>query len=250
MKKIAQDFLLMVQFLTRIPIKMNLPCHPSNFNRGALFMPIVGLLIGMIQYIIAFLLYPTLPASVLAAILVVFPIVITGGLHMDGLGDTCDGFFAFKGDSNKIIEIMKDSSSGTYAICGVVCNILLQYGTIKYLLEQNSFKILILIIMFSKLFVLFTAAWGTPAKKNGSGNLFIGNISTRGLIIATSYSLCIGLRIIPFHINILLLASGSMMSILFYLLCKAKISGITGDTLGATQEIATITMLVVYCTTI
>ena len=247
MKGLMQDFLLMLQFFTRVPIKMNLPCTAKNFKRGIVFLPFIGFLIGGLQYATIFLFQERLPSSILAVIATLLPIIVTGGLHIDGLGDTCDGFFAITPDKNRIIEIMKDSSAGTYAICGIVSNILLQYVAIEYLIKKNSIQVLLVVIMFSKLFVFFTALWGKPAKERGTGNIFIGNMSLIILIIGIVYSLGISIMSITLASSLWLLLSGTIVAILFYGLCYKKIGGITGDTLGATQELATNIMLIVYC---
>ena len=247
MKGLVQEFFLMLQFFTRVPVKRNLPCTANNFRRGVVFLPFVGFLIGGLQYGFLFLLQERLPSTILAVIGVLLPIIITGGLHIDGLGDTCDGFFAITNNKNRILEIMSDSSAGTYAICAIISNILLQYVAIEYIIRENSIHVLLVIIMFSKLFVLFTAMWGKPAKKQGSGNIFIGNMSWVILMIGTIYSLGVSMITVTLITSLWLLLSGAIVSVLFYFLCYKKIGGITGDTLGATQELATNIMLIVYC---
>lgn len=250
MKSIFQDFLLMIQFFTRVPIKKNLPCNPKNFRRGIVFLPFIGGLIGTVQYLVIYLVQGKLPSSIVAALVVMLPIMITGGLHIDGLGDTCDGFFAFTKDKDRIIEIMKDSNSGTYAICAIIGNILLQYGAVEYLIDQGQFQVLLVIIMFSKLFVLLTGKWGKPAKEQGTGNFFVGNISLAVMIIGIIYSLVIGSFVITLWASLTLLLSGAVVALLFYGLCYSKIKGITGDTFGALQELTTVVMLIMYCATI
>ena len=247
MKNICGDFLLMIQFFTRVPIKKNLPCEPKNFRRGMVFLPFIGLLIGGIQYGVIYLLRGYLPSSIVAAMVVLLPIIITGGLHIDGLGDTCDGFFAFTKDKDRIIEIMKDSHAGTFAICAIIGNMLLQYGAIDYLIDQEAFGALLVVIMFSKLFVLLTGLWGRAAKEQGSGNLFVGNVSVVVLIISVIYSVLIGSVVITLLTSLILLLAGLVGALLFYWLCYTKIKGITGDTFGALQELTTVIMLIVYC---
>jgi len=246
-KGLVQEFFLMLQFFTRIPIKKDLPCTSENFKRGVVFLPFIGFLIGGLQYGVLFLLQERLPSSILALIATLLPVIITGGLHIDGLGDTCDGFFAITNHKNRILEIMSDSSAGTYAICAIISNIILQYLAIEYIIKAKATYVLFVIIMFSKLFVLFTAMWGKPAKKQGSGNIFIGNMSVVVLMIGTIYSVGIGVIAITLITSVWLLLSGAIVSILFYFLCDKKINGITGDTLGATQEFATNIMLITYC---
>ena len=247
MGALVEEFLLMLQFFTRIPINKSLPCEDKNFKRGVIFLPLIGFLIGGMQYGTIFLLQERLPSTILAVIVTLLPIVFTGGLHIDGLGDTCDGFFAITPDKHRIIAIMKDSSAGTYAICAIVLNILMQYVAVDHLIKNNRAEVILVIIMFSKLFVLFTAMWGEPAKEQGSGNIFIGNMSMLVVIIGTVYSLGIGALTITLGGSLWLLLSGTIVSLLFYGLCYHKINGITGDTMGATQELATNIMLIVAC---
>lgn len=246
MRGIYGDFLLMLQFFTRFPVNKNLPCEPENFKRGVVFLPIIGLLIGFFQYGTIDLLKGILPSTIVAAFVVLIPIIITGGLHVDGLGDTCDGFFAFTKDKDRIIEIMTDSHAGTFAICAIMGNLLLQHSAIAYLIDQEAFGVVLVIIMFSKLFVLMTGLWGQPAKKEGSGNLFVGNMSKWVLLISCMYSLFIGHLVIGFLASVILVLSGLGGAGLFYGLCNAKIDGVTGDTFGALQELTTVIMLVVY----
>ncbi|NLI88984.1 MAG: adenosylcobinamide-GDP ribazoletransferase [Epulopiscium sp.] len=247
MKNIIKDFLLMVQFFTRFPIKINLPASPKNFRRGVVFLPLIGFIIGTCQYMLVRSLYALLPSSLLAGIAVILPIIITGALHIDGLGDSFDGFFAFTSDKDRRLEIMQDSSSGTFALCAIVSNILLQYLAIEYIIGQNKLNILLVVIMFSKIFVLYTAMWGRPAKSKGSGNIFIGNMNIIIVIVATIYSLIIAHIAIGLYPSLILLFAGGFVSFLFYLLSYKKIRGITGDTMGAIQELTTLVMLIVYC---
>lgn len=250
MKNIIKEFLLMVQFFTRIPIKINLPASPKNFRRGVIFLPFIGFIIGACQYLFVRSFSLLLPSSLLAGIATIIPIAITGALHIDGLGDSFDGFFAFTSDKNRRLEIMQDSSSGTFALCAIISNILLHYLAIEYIIEQNKFNILLVVIMFSKIFVLYTAMWGKPAKSQGSGNIFIANMNIIIVVMATIYSLLISYTAIGLYPSLILLFAGSLVSVLFYLLSYKKIKGITGDTMGAVQELTTLVMLIVYCTII
>lgn len=247
MRSIYGDFLLMIQFFTRIPIKKNLPCEAKNFKRGMVFLPFIGGLIGLLQYGMIYFLRENLPSSILAAIAVLLPIIVTGGLHIDGLGDTCDGFFAFTKNKERMIEIMKDSHAGIFAICAIIGNILLQYSAIEYLIDQEAFGVLLVVIMYSKLFVLLTGRWGKPAKAQGTGNLFVGNVSLVVIMISVIYSLLIGGLVITLSASLILLISGAVGALLFYWLCYWKIRGITGDTFGALQELTSVIMLVMYC---
>ena len=54
-------------------------------------------------------------------------VVATGGLHLDGLADTCDGLFGGSSPPERL-AIMRDSRVGTFGVLGVVCILLLRWA--------------------------------------------------------------------------------------------------------------------------
>lgn len=96
MKELLNDFFLILQLLTRIPINRNLLCRKENFRRGASFMPFVGVIVGGIQWIIYKLCIIIFSLNISIVIVILVGIVLTGALHVDGLGDMCDGFFLLR----------------------------------------------------------------------------------------------------------------------------------------------------------
>lgn len=242
MKKIILSLLLMIQFFTRIPVNVNLPCEKEDFRRGAAFLPVVGLIIGFIQWIIYNLFIRILPVSPTIVIVLLVGVLITGALHIDGLGDTCDGFFAFKG-SDKIIEIMKDSRIGTYACIAIIFDFLLRYALLTAIAPKFSVAIIAapIISRFSSVFLFFI---GRTAKNTGTGNFFIGNIGKLQLFISLVITIGILALIMNPRYIVILLIPAIILTTLFYQFCKSRIGGITGDGLGANNELVEIFALV------
>lgn len=244
MKCILNDFLLMIQFFTRIPINKNLPCEKVNFRRGAFFLPIVASIIGGMEFLIYLGLKNFLPPNVIIVLLLLFTAMITGGLHMDGLADTCDGFFSLR-DKQRIIEIMKDSRIGSYGTIALIIDLLLKYELLYSLVLKGYSIAIVLAPIIGKISILFLCLSKRTAKKNGSGNIFIGNMSktiifsiTIIILMISTYFLGVKATITPF-IGVLLI------TYLVYLLCLNKINGLTGDTLGACNELGEITYLLI-----
>lgn len=243
MKKYLNDFLLMLQFLTRIPINKSLNCEYEDFKRGALFLPIIGGIIGGIQWAIYYLLIKALPLNIVTVIVILAGILLTGGLHVDGLGDTCDGFYAFKG-KDRIIEIMKDSRIGTYACIAIVMDLLLKFLAYENMIQRNPL-IIIAIPIASRASIVLLSLIGKPAKSTGSGNLFIGNMNIIYSIIAFLSSGVLCLLLIGFKETVLLCAVIILITLLFNKYCNGKIGGITGDILGANNELVEIISMLV-----
>lgn len=244
MKEYFNDFLLVLQFLTRLPVSKSLPCEKKNYKNGANFFALVGLLIGIGQYLLFIVLIKIMAVNFVAIAVIIFDIVITGALHIDGFGDTCDGFFAFKGGRDKIIEIMKDSRIGTFACISIVLNILIKYQGYSLLFQNRNPLVVIMIPMISRLSITLLSYIGKPAKENGSGNLFINNVSIKELTVNLVFVIVIGLSLGLIFETAILITAAIIVTILFNMLCSYKINGVTGDSLGANSELVVLLSLI------
>ena len=244
-KNILSDFLLMVQFMTRLPVNLSLPCESRNFKRGASMLPLVGLIIGGLQWVVFFLAVKALPLKAAAALVVLLGVLLTGALHIDGLGDTCDGFYAFKG-REKIIEIMKDSRIGTYACLAIVFDILLKYSGIASLPSLNKGMIIIAVPVISRATQVLLFSIGNTAKSTGSGNLFIGNVGKSEALIALAMAMLIAAPLLGIKVASLLFIAAIAVTLCFNYYCDKKIGGLTGDTLGANNELVEFVVLIMY----
>ncbi|MCC5438470.1 adenosylcobinamide-GDP ribazoletransferase [Clostridium botulinum] len=244
MKSILNDFLLMIQFFTRIPVNKNLQCEKENFKRGAFFLPVVASIIGGIEFLIYLGLKNFLPPNVIIVLLLLFTAMITGGLHMDGLADTCDGFFSLR-DKERIIEIMKDSRMGAFGTIAMIINLLLKYQLLYSLVLKDCSIAIILAPVIGRISILFLCLSKRTAKKNGSGNIFIGNMSKPIIFLITIIALAMNTYFLGLKITIISFIAVLIITYLFYLLCLNKINGLTGDTLGACNELGEITFLLI-----
>lgn len=246
MSEYLNDFLLFFQFFTRIPINKSLKCDKQNFRRGSVFFPIVGLAIGVLQWTVYYLLIKVLPVNITAVLVVIIPIVLTGAIHVDGLGDTCDGFFSLKGDKDKIIEVMKDSRVGTYASIAIVFDLLARYAAVYTVIEMNLPLILIATPVIARFTVVFLSFIGKNAKETGSGNIFIGNIGVKQLLITAIITSILATLLIGVNKTSILLVAVLIFSFLFNKFCESKITGLTGDTLGANNELVEILVMILF----
>lgn len=247
MEKFLNNFLLIIQLLTRIPIKKELFCSKENFRKGSVFIPIVGGMVGGIQWIIYKLCIGIFPLNVSIAAVILTEVIITGALHIDGLGDMCDGFFNFK-DKSRIIEIMKDSRIGTYACLAIIMDILLKYSFLCFIVPLFSLIIIVAPII-SRFAIVFIAFIGKKAKNTGSGNLFIANIGKFEFSVALFITLIMLFFLMSRNIIhvIVLVFFVLFVSSLFNMFCNNKINGLTGDLFGALNEIIEIITMAIVC---
>ncbi|EJO5348853.1 adenosylcobinamide-GDP ribazoletransferase [Clostridium botulinum] len=242
MKTLINDFLLIIQFFTRIPINKNLQCEKENFKSGSFFLPVVAFIIGGMEFLIYRGVKNFLPPNVIIVLLILFTAIITGGLHMDGLADVCDGFFSLR-DKDRIIEIMKDSRMGAYGTVALIIDLLLKYELLYFLVLKGYSIAIVLAPVIGRISILFICLSKRTAKKHGSGNIFIGNMSKAKVFLITIITLVVSTYFLGVKATIIPFVVVLIMTYLFYLLCLNKINGLTGDTLGACNEIAEIIFL-------
>jgi len=134
-------FLSALSFLTIIKIPKKFLIFKVDKSSELLsFFPTVGLLIGILNFVV-FLIFSLIFHPLLSACLVViFEIVLTGGLHLDGLADTFDGFCSKEQDKNKIIEIMKKPNIGVFGVISIIFLIILKIVLI-YLIYLRIFNV-------------------------------------------------------------------------------------------------------------
>ncbi|MBB6214609.1 adenosylcobinamide-GDP ribazoletransferase [Anaerosolibacter carboniphilus] len=226
--------ILMIQFLTRVPIPTNLKVDEDDFLHGIIYFPVVGLLIGMFIVSFHYIGYQ-LGGSFLAAVMaVVIEVFITGGLHLDGLGDTFDGVYSNR-PKDRILEIMKDSRLGTNAALAIMMTLVLKIALIDSLAEDMVYGVLLLMPVFSKLCLIYGSKFSVYARSNGMGNLYIGKVTNLHLGIALFFTGVISL-IHPWSFPYILLSY--IFSLLYIKHITGKIDGMTGDTLGALSELS------------
>ncbi|MFH2137371.1 MAG: adenosylcobinamide-GDP ribazoletransferase [Candidatus Omnitrophota bacterium] len=235
-----KHFLLALQFLTIIPVKIRGTVSDKDISRSLLFFPIAGALIGWILCCVLGLL-SFLPQIVLAAVLLAANSVITGGLHLDGFADTCDGLCGTH-SAEKSLEIMRDSRVGAMGLIGIVCLLVLKFSLLTAVAGLLMWKTLICMGMISRWMQVFACYSGDYPRKEGKAKLFVGSVLLKDLAAGGT---------IVFMLTALLCGIKGVMGFVFTFACvfvfklfvRKKISGMTGDTIGAASEIAEVIIL-------
>lgn len=116
--------LVAVNFLARLSVPRSLRYESGDIGRAAVFFPAVGALIGLIQIAVwrpfSFpVLGDPLKSIVVAALLLVVNVFVTGAFHLDGLADTADGFGGGR-SKERTLEIMRDSLIGSFGAVGLI----------------------------------------------------------------------------------------------------------------------------------
>lgn len=92
----------------------------KNMKYAMCFFPIVGVVIGILQFVIGYILfmYTSCGKLAFAAVMTLIPVLVTGGIHLDGYADTIDALSSW-GDREKKLMILKDPNTGAFAVIGL-----------------------------------------------------------------------------------------------------------------------------------
>ena len=139
-----KGLILLFRFMTRLPIGFDPKFDSDELGKGMRFFPVVGMVIGLVLFAAFWLLgYIIYSPMVMAVLLVIIEVVLTGGLHLDGLADTFDGIFSYR-SKQKMLDIMKDSRLGTN---GGLVLILYFFLKVALLVEASNSSPVIMPIM-------------------------------------------------------------------------------------------------------
>ena len=258
--KIIRNLSLAIRFLTIIPIISSPTSNNTNNNEVVLeedfansmaFFPLVGMLIGILLVFLRQILhYLSVSALLSNALILVFWIWISGGLHLDGFADSIDGFL---GGNNKeeILRIMKDSATGAKGVVALVSLLLLKF---VLLVEMPLFlkdTALFFTPIIGRWSMVIAAFLGKPARLRDSiGKLFMDYISWKEALFATLTLVIVGILLFRVYILFLIII-GIVVIFLILKYCHIKIGGISGDILGAINEIVELCcLLVIYLFTL
>lgn len=233
---VIKRFLLMIQFLTTIPLPIQLEVDNKAFGKGLVFAPVIGLLIGSLMggcFYLASAIFP-LQAAVVITLLVY--ILLTGGLHLDGLGDTCDGLFSNR-SKERMLEIMRDSRVGTNAVLGIAMVLLLNVSLLWGMDQKLLLKALVLFPVAGRIGSIIGAGISEYARKGeGLGKSFIDYCGVKEILLSLVFYFAIFYGVKGW----VGLVEGIIPVIMAFVSTKfftRKIDGATGDILGAVCEL-------------
>ena len=216
---------------------MRFRASEGELGRSVRYFPLVGILIGLavagLDYGMHFIFAP-LPASVTAVIAL---IGASGGLHMDGLADTADGFFSSR-PRERILEIMKDSRIGAMGVIAIVLVILLKLTALSSAPAGLRFAVLVLMPLAGRTaLAIHLAVLPYARPEGGLGTVFLQNRSRIDAVFAVAI-LGVSGWIVAGMAGLIAGGVSVAGTLIFSIWCRRKIGGFTGDTLGAACEIA------------
>jgi adenosylcobinamide-GDP ribazoletransferase len=230
------ELLSAAQFFTRLPLGAALPPPPGALARAAWAFPIVGavigILCGVVYAIAAAFAFPLLAAALIA---VAAGVLVTGGLHEDGLADTVDGLGGGRDRAEKL-AIMRDSRSGAFAILALVFSVALRAAALSAIGVNGAvLAALIAAHAVGRAGLAAVMATSPTARLDGLGAT-AGRPDRTELGVALVIAVLIALMALGLRAGVGALALAACVMAAIAVLARRQVGGYTGDVLGAIEQ--------------
>jgi adenosylcobinamide-GDP ribazoletransferase len=232
------DLLAAFAFLTRLPTPKY--SHDAlTLARASKFFPLVGFVLSIPAYVVYWLLSGYAATPVRCVLVLCVLVLLTGGLHEDGLADVADGFGA-GWTRERVLEIMRDSRIGSYGALALVLSVLVRYVLLTDLSPERFWPYLASAHILCR--------WSTrplsfllPAARrvDGKGASIAQKVSRSSFIIGTMIMvvLCVPLLKLDFWAPLLSAILVVFLTASYY---RRRIGGVTGDCFGTTNQLVEI----------
>ncbi len=238
-----RKFLLAISFLTVIPAYGNRLADDKEMAGSLAFYPLVGFIIGALLAAVAYLCHWLSLGMGGTALVIVFWIILTGGLHMDGLMDTADGMFSGKERERKL-EIMRDSRVGAMGAIALAALLILKLSFLSTLDYPELLWVLMISPAFGRCMMIISIYCFPYARSGpGLGKSFAEQASWVHILIAAA-TLLLGTFLLVGSNGLIILGLAALPLALIVTWLARQLGGLTGDTYGAICELSETLILI------
>ena len=273
-----KEFLWAFRFLTIIPLgyyhyhgeegkeeREREEIQPQRMGVVMTLFPVVGLVIGLLLVVVYVPLVMVFPGRLADALVILTFILITGGLHLDGLADSVDGLFG-GWDAGQRLEIMKDSRIGTFGVVSLVVVIGLKYlsfneiggyvAATDNLLEpylpaygscaEKASVLLLMPVMGRWSQTLAAGLYPYAREEPGTAEALVSNTHLRHAIAASTVPVVLAAFLLGYGKAVIITAVLALLIVILSRYVNSRTGGLTGDTLGAINELTELTFLLLF----
>ena len=216
----------------------------ENIAKYMYIFPIVGIVIGLLIGSFGFGLSLFLDPLLVSLLVVASIAIVTGIHHADGLADFADGLMV-KGNRDKKIKAMKDLSTGSAGIVGIVLYLVGLIITISLTTGFDLFKAILISEILAKFSMVLMASLGNSASL-GSNSPFVQIMKDKKKLTAAFMIMLIPVIVIGETTGLVMLGVTVTLTLFLLALSTRSFGGITGDVLGATNELSRLASLMVF----
>ncbi len=236
-----------IQFLTtiRLPIRKNF--SPEQFGASIAYYPLVGFLIGALLVVAGVVLEHVFDQALVAALLLIGWVLLTGGLHLDGLMDACDGLLSHRSAEERL-RIMRDSHVGAWGVIGGVLTLITKFAVLLAVFNQPSDKWvsgLLLAPTLARWTMSLCVSAFPYGREEGIGRVLKEHGKHTHLAVATTSAAVITLLIQPV-LGMLAFLLVIVATLLLARFALDRLPGLTGDVYGMIAEVSEVVVLLTF----
>lgn len=248
---IINSFFIALSMYSRIPVP-RVDWEKENMRYAMCFFPMIGVVIGAVMYLAGWLLDKAAVGTLFRGVVfTLIPIIITGGIHMDGFMDTMDALGSW-GDREKKLEILKDSHAGAFAILGMGCYLMWSVAVWSEL-PAEVLRVCGVGFVLSRALSGFSVVTFPAARNSGLLKMFQDGAQKK--VVRITMCLYVAAAVIMMAVMNARAMTGAvtgvMIAFLYYIVVSRKqFGGVTGDLAGfflETAELAMFTGILVTC---
>lgn len=249
MSRHVQALLLAVQFLTTLPTPARGDSSARLQGLSLLWYPAVGLLLGLLLTL-ALVALPV-PFYLQALVAVVLWVLLTGGLHLDGVADCADAWMGGLGDRAKTLHLLQDPLCGSMGVMALVIVIALKAAALAAVIQIGQSMWLWSVPLIARLSLVLLFLTTPYVRAQGLGEILAQHFPRNRAMLLLPGAAVLLLFIVPFD----LWCAFTLTTLAVFLLLRAaamrRLGGFTGDIAGAQVELVEVGLLLVLaCRTV
>ncbi len=230
-----------VAFLTIVPVGRAHRPREGDFGRAAVWFPVVGLLVGLTLAGVDWCGRVLWDPYVAAALVLGATVVVTGGLHIDGLMDAADALFS-RQSRERMLEIMRDPRSGALGVAAGVCVLVAKLAAYGHLAGPDHWRVIVAAPVAGRLAMVVALGLFPYAREQGTGAEMTNETGARH--VAGAVLLGIGGAIALLGVAALcLLGLAIVLVAVLGGYASRRLGGLTGDVYGALNELVELAAL-------
>ncbi len=237
MNKHLSSFYIALSFLTRIPTPFSAEVTQKQIGQSIIYYPVAGAIIGLLLFfLVQFITFFSTDFSpdVLAAVVLIVWVLITGGLHLDGLADSADAWIGGLNDRQRTLDIMKDPYCGPIAVAVIVLLLLLKWTALSHLLKTQNPAFLIVVPMLARTVIIIFFMTTRYVRDSGLGSAFLEHMPEEKNLWLVLLICIISYLILGSFLSLIL---AGLAFVALRMMMTKRLGGMTGDTIGASVEI-------------
>ncbi len=236
-----RGLLTAIAFLTIVPVPAR--TQGRSFGLAAVWFPVVGALIGLALAGVGWCGRALWDPFIAAALMIGAGVVLTGGLHIDGLMDTADALFSRK-SRERMLEIMRDPRSGALGVAAGICVLALKLAAYAYLAGGEQWRVVVAAPVAGRAAIVIALAAFPYARETGTGASFASDARWWHVIGALLLAAVICFGLLQWG-GLAMLGGGLAIALVAGAYVSRLLGGLTGDIYGAINEGAELIALLV-----